>query len=308
MTCSGTPAKAQTRDVRRDRPEGADDGEARTLLSARWSSHNRMSKKRPLAPASPTDEWGIYDPAKAGMQALYSRLGRPIIRASEASERRARRRGLKMDRPADGVGMAIEEAKRRAGLITVPPAAPPLIPDPVPAPVAVAPVAPVAPPADEATPAPVKPARAKAPKTPKRKPLSSAISAAGARMGAVASRPAVATAAAPAPVVDEAPVATPRRGARKAPKSRQAASPAVAPAPVVPPPSPRRPRGPVPLAAWAHAVSDTTRPEPKRSEGKGLWRGIFRIPSEVALVEYGRGCRIHRLVIETASESLVDPL
>ena len=47
--------------------------------------------------------------------------------------------------------------------------------------------------------------------------------------------------------------------------------------------------------------------EPKRSEGKGLWRGIFRIPSEVALVEYGRGCRIHRLVIETASESLVDP-
>lgn len=310
MTCSGIPAKAETRDVRRDRPEAADGGEARTLLSARRSLPNRMSKKRPLAPASPTDEWGIYDPAKAGMQALYSRLGRPIIRASEASERRARRRGLKMDRPADGVGMAIEEAKRRANLIAAAPAAtPPLIPDPEPAPVAAALVAPVAAPAVEASPAPVKPARAarvKAPKTTKRKPLSSAISAAGARMAAAASRPEVTTAAVPAPL-DEAPVAMPRRGARKAPKSRQAASPAVAPAAVVPPPSPRRPRGPVPLAAWAHAVSDTTRPEPKRSEGKGLWRGIFRIPSEVALVEYGRGCRIHRLVIETASESLVDP-
>jgi hypothetical protein len=266
-----------------------------------------MSKKRPLAPASPTDEWGIYDPAKAGMQALYSRLGRPIIRASEASERRARRRGLKMDRPADGVGMAIEEAKRRAGLIAAPPTAPPLIPDPEPVPMAAAPVAPMAPPAVEAAPAPVKPARAraKAPKAAKRKPLSSAISAAGARMDAAASRPPV-VAAVPAPV-DDAPVATPRRGTRKAPRSRQEASAAVAPAPVVPPPSPRRPRGPVPLAAWAHAVSDSPRPEPRRSEGKGLWRGIFRIPSEVALVEYARGCRIHRLVIETASESLVDP-
>jgi hypothetical protein len=63
----------------------------------------------------------------------------------------------------------------------------------------------------------------------------------------------------------------------------------------------------VPLAAWAHAVSDSPRPEPKRSEGKGLWRGIFTIPSEVALVEYGRGCRIHRLVIETAPEAISDP-
>jgi hypothetical protein len=310
MTCSGIPAKGPGGDVRCDRPEAVDRREARTLLSARRSLPNRMSKKRPLAPASPTDEWGIYDPAKAGMQALYSRLGRPIIRASEASERRARRRGLKVDRPADGVGMAIEEAKRRAGLMAAPPAAPPpLIPDPVPAPVAAVPTAPVAAPAAEAAPAPMRPARtarAKTPKATRRKQLSSAISAAGARMDAAASDEGVATGAASAPA-DETPVATPRRGSRKAPKSRQAATAAVAPAAVVPPPSPRRPRGPVPLAAWAHAVSDTTRPEPKRSEGKGLWRGIFRIPSEVALVEYGRGCRIHRLVIETASESLVDP-
>lgn len=265
-----------------------------------------MSKKRPLAPpASPNDEWGIYNPAKAGMQALSSRLGRPIIRSSEASERRARRRGVKMERPADGVGMAIEEAKRRAGLLAAPPAAPPLSPDPMPEPVpalaAPAPVAaPVAPSLVEAAPALVKAARAtraKGAKASKRKPLSSAISAAAARLDAAAAPDAV----------DEA-AATPRRGARKALKGRQPASPAVAPAPVVPPPSPRRPRGPVPLAAWAHAVSDTPRPEPKRSEAKGLWRGIFRIPSEVALVEYGRGCRIHRLVIETGSESLVDPL
>lgn len=272
-----------------------------------------MSKKRPPDPAAPTDEWGIYDPAKAGMQALYSRLGRPIIRTSEASERRARRRGLKMDRPADGVGMAIEEAKRRAGLLAVSSAAPPaMIPDPVPTPVVAAPAAaaPVPSPVVEVPAPPVKAARAaraKAPRAAKRKPLSSAISAAAARVEAAAvSRAADPTAAASASVED-APVAAPRRGARKAPKSRQVASPAVALAPVVPPPSPRRPRGPVPLAAWAQAVSDTSRPEPKRSEGKGLWRGIFRIPSEVALVEYGRGCRIHRLVIEAASESLVDP-
>ena len=72
-----------------------------------------MSKKQPV-PAPATDEWGIYDPSKAGMQALYQRLGRPVLRASAASERRARRRAAKSDRPADGVGLAIEEAKRRA--------------------------------------------------------------------------------------------------------------------------------------------------------------------------------------------------
>ena len=77
-----------------------------------------MSKKRPLAPpASPTDEWGIYDPAKAGMQALYSRLGRPVIRASEASQRRERRRASRPERPADGVGLALQEARRRAEAI-----------------------------------------------------------------------------------------------------------------------------------------------------------------------------------------------
>jgi hypothetical protein len=298
-----------------------------------------MSKKRPLAPpASPTDEWGIYDPSKAGMQALYSRLGRPIIRASEASERRARRRGLKSDRPADGVGLAIEEAKRRAGLMSAAHTAPPqTTPEPVAAPPPVVAATP-APPVIE-MPAPVKPARAtraKAGKGSKRKPISAAITAAGARLDVgVAAPPAAApvaadkAAASAAPTIAVPTIAAPtnhvpaihtpaidapagdgpagRRAARKTPRSRQAASASAPSTPVVPPPSPRRPRGPVPLAAWAHAVSDTPRPEPKRSEGKGLWRGIFRIPSEVALVEYGRGCRIHRLVIESAPDSLNDP-
>jgi hypothetical protein len=63
----------------------------------------------------------------------------------------------------------------------------------------------------------------------------------------------------------------------------------------------------VPLAAWAHAVNDQPHAEAKRGEAKGLWRGLFRIPSEVALVEYGRGCRIHRLVIEASAEPASDP-
>ena len=68
-----------------------------------------MAKKRPLAPpASPTDEWGIYDPAKAGMQALYTRLGRPILRATAASERRRERKRLQPEHPAEGVGLAIQ--------------------------------------------------------------------------------------------------------------------------------------------------------------------------------------------------------
>jgi hypothetical protein len=292
-----------------------------------------MTKKQP-APAPATDEWGIYDPSKAGMQALYSRLGRPILRASEKSERRARRREGKSDRPAEGVGLAIEEAKRRAGIIaagaTAPPVPEPAVatapapaPPPAPAPAPVVTVAPVAPVAPVAAPLPTaapvakttRAVKAKTAKTAKRK-LAAAVSAAGARLDAAnarrttaVARPAATPAPPPAPAPAPAPAASapaPRRAARKTPKAKPAAA-AVAPAPAVPSPSPRRPRGPVPLAAWAHAVSDAGQ-EPKRAEGKGLWRGIFRIPSEVALVEYARGCRIRRLVIEAASAPLDDPL
>ncbi len=136
--------------------------------------------------------------------------------------------------------------------------------------------------------------------------------------GALADEEAARAAAPPPPATvtaPPAPAATAEAAAPRAPRkparARQtakavAATPPKAP-PAIPPPSPRRPRGAVPLAAWAHAVSDSPRPEPKRSEAKGLWRGIFRIPSEVALVEYGRGCRIHRLVIEAPADALVDP-
>jgi hypothetical protein len=275
--------------------------------------------KKPPAPAPATDEWGIYDPSKAGMQALYSRLGRPVLRASAKS---TRRREAKIDHPADGVGLAIAEARRRADILSAPVAPPPPVSVAEPAPVVVpAPVAAIAPvPQAPATDAPAAKAtravRAKTAKTSKRK-LGAAVSAAGARLDAASNRrtavprPAATPALPPpAPAPAPAPAASapaPRRAARKTPKAKPAATAAVVSAPAVPSPSPRRPRGPVPLAAWAHAVSDT-RPEPKRAEGKGLWRGIFRIPSEVALVEYGRGCRIHRLVIEAASAPLDDPL
>ena len=265
------------------------------MLCACAESLLRMSKKRPLAPpASPTDEWGIYDPAKAGMQALYSRLGRPILRASDASQRRDRRRANRPERSADGVGLAIQEAKRRAGLMEAPPLVPP--------PPSVAPP-PVAEPIPEPAARVARAGRGKVKATAKRKPP---VVVEDVRAVAPPPTPAV-TAPAPEPPIAAAPVKG--RGGRKG-RTRQMAAvdpPAIVAAPVaVPPPSPRRPRGPVPLAAWAHAVNDAERPEPKRSEAKGLWRGIFRIPSEVALVEYGRGCRIHRVVIETAADALVD--
>jgi hypothetical protein len=149
---------------------------------------------------------------------------------------------------------------------------------------------------------PAKKGRAKAAKSPRRK-LGAALAAAGVRADDAAGR---GTNAATARV--EAPAKRAARPVRGRPILKDTpAPPAVAAPPVVPPPSPRRPRGPVPLAAWAHAVSDSPRAEPKRAEAKGLWRGIFRIPSEVALVEYGRGCRIHRLVIEGGSDGVVDP-
>ncbi len=51
-----------------------------------------MSKRLPAERVPPTDEWGIYDPAKAGMQALFARLGRPVLRASNKKIRQERRR------------------------------------------------------------------------------------------------------------------------------------------------------------------------------------------------------------------------
>ena len=185
-----------------------------------------MPKKRsPAPPAPPTDEWGIYDPAKAGMQALFSRLGRPTSAGTGGRGSRAACTG------------------RRT-------------------------------------------ARAKAARSTKRK-----------------TPPAIAAVEPTTAPTVAVPVQVPSSKAMNAPAPRRVGKPA-RPRPAVPPPSPRRPRGPVPLAAWAHAVHDTRRDEPKRGEAKGLWRGIFRIPSEVALMEYGRGCRIHRVVIETAADRL----
>ncbi|MFN7978412.1 MAG: hypothetical protein U0P30_09765 [Vicinamibacterales bacterium] len=73
-----------------------------------------------------------------------------------------------------------------------------------------------------------------------------------------------------------------------------------------PAPSPRRPRGPVPLAAWARAVQDAPKPEPVRTDKRGFWRSLFRIPAEVALVEYAHGCRIHRLLVEAGDDHVPD--
>ncbi len=270
--------------------------------------------KRPLADerAPITDEWGIYDPAKAGMQALFAKLGRPVLRASAKKARQERRRGYRPERPSDGVGLAIEEAMIRAGRMSA--KAEPEAPLPV----------------------PVSPARAvrialKVAKPPVVKgpfiPASIAPSAAAkkktvtrrAKTEAVVADEEKAAAAQVAAV--EAPPKP--RAARKTAKARVKAEPAAAPVTVVTPPepapapvahvppapSPRRPRGPVPLAAWAHAVTEAPKAEPRRADKRGFWRALFRMPAEVALVEYARGCRIHRLLIETSDdEPLLDLL
>ncbi len=299
-----------------------------------------MSTKRPTPKTSaPTDEWGIYDPAKAGMPALFARLGRPILRAAPTNSRRERRRALRPERPAEGVGLAIAEARRRAGLdrdldesVEHPlvggnparavrlalraqaavaamgtPAVEPFVPPmPVPAPVEARSVEPVEAPATQV---PKKRVTRKA--APTRSSSDAPVEAGVEPIAALAS---------------DAEVKTAKPRARKATakgRMRQTAAVAdVAPMPVAavavpepapvpkpqgpPAPSPRRPRGPVPLAAWAHAVADQPKVEPRRADKRGFWRGLFRIPAEVALVEYAHGARIHRLLIDAGDDLLPD--
>ncbi len=295
-----------------------------------------MAKRLPAERVPPTDEWGIYDPAKAGMQALFARLGRPVLRGSSKKIRQERRRSYRpeRERSSDGVGLAIKEAMDRAGAMDraalearnaeleakiaeagAPVAVEAVIPPSPARAVRVAlkatrPAKTVAAMLEDAAPPPVAPDATVAGKrkTARRAKLDVEVVATE-----PASAPAPPQAMAAAPVADHEP--GPRARVRKAAKSRAKAEPAatmqaapvpqvpVAPvAPVPPAPSPRRPRGPVPLAAWAHAVTDAPKPEPKRGDKRGFWKGIFRIPADVALVEYAHGCRIHRLLIETSDE------
>jgi len=297
-----------------------------------------MAPKRPPTKLSPpsdevkiTDEWGIYDPAKAGMPALFARLGRPILRAAPTNSRKERRRALRPERSAEGVGLAIAEARRRAGLddrdaevtehplvggnparamrlalraqaavnamgtpaaepFVAPPQPPPPTPDEVAQSVSVG------------SPA----AGTERSKKRVRKTARMETESEG-QEGAVAE-----TAGAEPARRTRARKAAGRIGARKAaPAPLPTAAPPVAtaapePAQAPPAPSPGRPRGPVPLAAWAHAVADEPAPAARRADKRGFWRGIFRIPPEVALVEYAHGAKIHRLLIEAADYPVQD--
>ncbi len=292
-----------------------------------------MPKRLPTERVPPTDEWGIYDPAKAGMQALFARLGRPVLRGSGKKIRQERRHTFRpeRERSAEGVGLAIKEAIDRVGamdraaLEAKAAAAAPQ--ETTTESVAVAPLVPASPARavraavkaakPEKTPAPIleeaaRQAMAAAELVAATEPPAAAVK----RKAARRTKAETAVVAAPVAEVETAvDLAEPSPKAvrvRKTAKARVKAEPAVAatiaaPAPVPtapapPAPSPRRPRGVVPLAAWAHAVTDAPRPEPRRADQRGFWKGIFRIPSEVALVEYAHGCRIHRLLIETSDE------
>lgn len=271
-----------------------------------------MPPKRPAAKDKPsrdnwqiTDEWGIYDPAKAGMQALYARLGRPILTASPSNSRRERRRAARPQRTSEGVGLAIDEARRRAGLeidrpsdvISQSPARALRAALKARQASEVAVETPI-PPAPVLMDAPAPPAAVAA--APRRRSPRKAVAPSAPETGS--------------PAVDDLPASRaktrpPTRGRRTkaaAPATDAAPTPpGPAPRPAHPPaPSPRRPRGPVPLAAWAHAVNDAPAPAPRQTDRRGFWRGVFRIPAEVALVEYAHGCRIQRLLIEAATESV----
>ncbi len=295
-----------------------------------------MSSKRPAAKATATtDEWGIYDPAKAGMPALFARLGRPILRAAPTNARKERRRAQRPERPSEGVGLAIAEARRRAGIEAdcEPVAEYPLVggnparamrlalraqaalhamsvvaAQPVVAPAPLEPVVARSTATEAATPARKRASRGAGRTAAEALEVAIAIASDGAtdQSGAVR-RPRVKRAVTKArgrqatPAVEAAPAPPPAETAA----ASCVAAVANDPAPVPPAPSPRRPRGPVPLAAWAHAAVQPA-VEPRRHHTLGFWRGIFRIPTEVALVEYAHGAKIHRLLIETADEPLPD--
>ena len=279
---------------------------ARSLLGAMWSPspawpRSVRSRPRPRPPTSGAST----TPRKRACRRCTRASGVRSSGRLRHRQRRERRRAGRPDRTADGVGMAIQEARRRAELLAKANAA-----------AAATAGAGATPPRRPRRRRPLRWHERRAPRAPKatsadrsarRSPPPAARQCRQSRVRQPLRRPPLAASRrSPRLAGDRRHVGRRRRGRRRV--RRTAATPFPRrPAPAVPPPSPRRPRGPVPLAAWAHAVSDSPRPEPKRAEGKGLWRGIFTIPSEVALVEYGRGCRIHRLVIETAPEAISDP-
>ncbi len=254
------------------------------------------SREASIAEWSVTDEWGMYDPAKAGMQALYARLGRPVLRASSKTVKKERRRAAVPERTNEGVGLAIEEAMLRAGVM-----------DAKAAPVAAVPPAKavrqvlkslISPAAAEEVPALEKESAKRVQQTAARKPrgMKAEIAAAA---DAIAS--AKAAASEPATRKTRKPrVATAHRAAPAV-----TAPPVPPPPPAPPAPSPQRPRGPVPLAAWAHAAHETPKAPARPTDAQGFWKRLFRIPVDVALVEYAHGCRIQRLLIETSEESPV---
>jgi hypothetical protein len=266
------------------------------------------SAPKARATANPVDEWGMYDPAKAGLEALFLKLG---LTAEPAVNPRRRRRGRRTRRLTDdveGVCSAIDEARRRAAAMVLPPASPVTAASPAAEPAAGAIAPPASPAGSAATDAALsaeatgsdslaKPARkrggraaAGATRTPRTRPAD-----------AVTPAP---VAAAPTETVTIARKQTKRtRKGSVAPATDAGATTAAAPLAVAaaPRPAPRF-RRPAPLAAWARNAKDVvyapTAPPRLHADVRVSWRAMLAIPAEVAGVEYARGARIRRIVIE----------
>lgn len=81
-----------------------------------------VTDRRPASPAAPArrapaNEWGVYDPSVAGIQALFARLGADDPEDEAPPPRRTRRASTARQKATDdtsGVGLAIAEAIARA--------------------------------------------------------------------------------------------------------------------------------------------------------------------------------------------------
>ena len=276
---------------------------------------------KPRGTVDPVDEWGMYDPAKAGLEALFLKLGlspEPARDAARSGRRgKARRRERPSDAEAEGVCSAIAEARRRAMEVKAAARAA-ASPAEAAAPAAMAPQAGV-PSAEVATEAPAVAA------TGQMVPLGDAPVPRTRATGRSRKAKPVQPAEAGAPtttvrVAEAAGASAPETTARK-PRSRKAAPKAgpsleAAPAtgaepeaatPVAPAPARSRSRRPAPLAAWARNAADVVyapaaRPR-LRAEIRVSWRSLLAIPAEVAGVQYARGARIRRVVIEADEQA-----
>lgn len=77
---------------------------------------HRPLSTRPAPSSAPVNEWGMYDPAVAGIEALFARVDPEGLRREREPAAKRRSRPKKGRDETSGVGLAISEAIARARL------------------------------------------------------------------------------------------------------------------------------------------------------------------------------------------------